>query len=305
MGYISAMRIIKQCISLILFTVCIFNAQAETGRQSPILHPKGLLWKIEKPGMVPSHLYGTMHVGDPRVVNLAAPVEQVFVKADHFVMEMLLNFRAVGVITSGSFFNDGRTLASVMQPEQYQQLLQIFKQQLFLPEKAINNMRPWAVLMALMVPGQPQVETDSAVDMVLYRRAALRKIPLMGLESPEEQLAVFESLSIEEQVWMLNKSVQEYGRYGSQMTSMLEAYLDRDLAALAELQEQFSYEESDIDDKFMYELIDKRNTRMVQRMQPVLQQGNAFIAIGALHLPGEKGVLHLLEQQGYSVSPVY
>jgi len=299
------MRIIKQCISLILFTVCIFNAQAETGRQSPILHPKGLLWKIEKPGMVPSHLYGTMHVGDPRVVNLAAPVEQVFVKADHFVMEMLLNFRAVGVITSGSFFNDGRTLASVMQPEQYQQLLQIFKQQLFLPEKAINNMRPWAVLMALMVPGQPQVETDSAVDMVLYRRAALRKIPLMGLESPEEQLAVFESLSIEEQVWMLNKSVQEYGRYGSQMTSMLEAYLDRDLAALAELQEQFSYEESDIDDKFMYELIDKRNTRMVQRMQPVLQQGNAFIAIGALHLPGEKGVLHLLEQQGYSVSPVY
>ncbi|MDH5484357.1 MAG: TraB/GumN family protein [Gammaproteobacteria bacterium] len=285
--------------------MCIFNAQAETGRQSPILHPKGLLWKIEKPGMVPSHLYGTMHVGDPRVVNLAAPVEQVFVKADHFVMEMLLNFRAVGVITSGSFFNDGRTLASVMQPEQYQQLLQIFKQQLFLPEKAINNMRPWAVLMALMVPGQPQVETDSAVDMVLYRRAALRKIPLMGLESPEEQLAVFESLSIEEQVWMLNKSVQEYGRYGSQMTSMLEAYLDRDLAALAELQEQFSYEESDIDDKFMYELIDKRNTRMVQRMQPVLQQGNAFIAIGALHLPGEKGVLHLLEQQGYSVSPVY
>jgi uncharacterized protein YbaP (TraB family) len=159
-----------------------------------------------------------------------------------------------------------------MQPEQYQQLLNIFKRQLFLPEKVVNNMRPWAVLMALMVPGQSQVESDAAVDMVLYRRAAMRKIPLLGLESPEEQLAVFESLTIEEQVWMLNKSVQEYGQYDSQMTSMLQAYLNRDLAALVALQDQFSYDETDIDDKFMYELIDKRNIRMVQRMQAVLQR---------------------------------
>ena len=299
------MKIIKLCISLLLLALCVSNLQAETNEQSPILHPKGLLWKIEKPGLQPSHLYGTMHVGDPRVLKLAEPVEQAFVNADRFVMEMLLNFRAVGVITSGSFFNDGRTLSSVMQADEYDRVIKLFKREVFLPEKVINNMRPWAVLMALMVPGQAQLEADQALDMVLYRRAAMRKVPLIGLESPEEQLAVFESLSIEEQVWLLNKSVEEYAQLDLQMKQMLKAYLDRDLAGLVMLQDQFRYDDSDIDDKFNYELIEKRNIRMVERMQSVLQQGNAFIAIGALHLPGENGVLHLLEQQGYSVSQIY
>jgi hypothetical protein len=86
---------------------------------------------------------------------------------------------------------------------------------------------------------------------------------------------------------------------------MLDAYLDRDLEGLVLLQQQYMYADSDIDDRFMLELVDKRNLRMVRRMQDVLAQGNAFIAIGALHLPGENGVLHLLEQQGFTVTPVY
>lgn len=48
-----------------------------------------------------------------------------------------------------------------------------------------------------------------------------------------------------------------------------------------------------------------RNSRMVERMQDYLHKGNAFIAIGALHLPGEKGVLHLLEQKGFTVTAIY
>jgi uncharacterized protein YbaP (TraB family) len=58
-------------------------------------------------------------------------------------------------------------------------------------------------------------------------------------------------------------------------------------------------------DRFIDELVIKRNKRMAERMQKVLKKGNAFIAIGALHLPGEMGVLRLLEKQGYRVSMVY
>ena len=57
--------------------------------------------------------------------------------------------------------------------------------------------------------------------------------------------------------------------------------------------------------KLMHQLIDQRNARMVTRMEPFLKRGQAFIAIGALHLPGEVGVLNLLAKQGYRVSVVY
>ena len=293
---------------LILIVLCVSwhsVTAAQVENQSRILHPNGLLWKIEKADLRPSHIYGTMHVGHPRVINLAPQVESVFTSADRFVMEMLLNFEAVGVITAGSFFNDGRTLQSVMQEEDYQRLIHVLNVKLLMSEDVVKHMRPWAVFMTMMMPSDEQMNQESALDMVLYRRSALRKIPLHGLETAEEQLAVFESLSIQDQVWMLNKTVEELERSQALMQTMLDAYVDRDLAALVELQEKYMDEETDIDDRFMHELLDKRNIRMVERMQEYLQQGNAFIAIGALHLPGEKGVLHLLEQQGYRVTPVY
>ena len=40
-------------------------------------------------------------------------------------------------------------------------------------------------------------------------------------------------------------------------------------------------------------------------MTPLLEAGHAFITVGALHLPGERGILHLLEQRGYRVEAVY
>jgi uncharacterized protein YbaP (TraB family) len=58
-------------------------------------------------------------------------------------------------------------------------------------------------------------------------------------------------------------------------------------------------------DSFVDNLIDRRNLLMVERMAMRLAEGNAFIAVGALHLPGDQGILHLLEQQGYKVRPLY
>lgn len=300
------MENIKLLIVLLLLAMASsVQADSQADYQGRILHPKGLLWKIEKAGMAPSYLYGTMHVGDPRVLKLAPEVEKAFNEADRFGMEVLLNFQAMGVITSGSFFNDGRTLKSVMKEVDYLRLIDLLEQQFQMPEMAVMHMRPWVVLVLLMMPGKGQVDTDSALDMVLYRRAAMRKIPLLGLETAEEQLAVFESLKMEEQVWMLNKSVEDYGMIEELFPLLLDNYLRGDLAGLVEMQDRYMYPESDIDDRFMYELLDKRNIRMVARMQDFLKQGNAFIAIGALHLPGKTGVLHLLEQQGYKVQPVY
>lgn len=300
------MQIAKQLFLILLLCVGL-SAQADVTAKNEgrILHPKGLLWKIDKQNHASSYLYGTMHVGDPRVVNLAPPVWEAFKDAERFAMEMLMNFRAVSVITRGSFFNDGRTLKTVMKPDNYKKLIDLLSRRFYLSESVIINMRPWAILMILMMPQQTQEEVESALDMMLYREAAMRRMPMLGLETAEEQLAVFESLSLEDQLWMLNKSVEEYSEISDQLPSMLDAYVNRDLAELVRLQEQYSYEETDIDDKFMYELLDKRNVRMVERMQDYLKQGKAFIAIGALHLPGENGVLHLLEKQGYTVTPIY
>ncbi|MCW9005810.1 MAG: TraB/GumN family protein [Gammaproteobacteria bacterium] len=299
-------RLIKQFVIVVCFisTPALSIAQ-QVDNEERILHPKGLLWKIEKPGFSPSSVYGTMHVSHKDVINLAEPVERAFVNAERFAMEVLLNFDAMGVITRRSFFNDGRTLKTVMLPDDFKKLSQLMMSQFSMTEEVFEHMRPWMVFTLLMMPPEEMGKDSSALDMILYRRAAMRKIPLLGLETAEEQLDVLEGQSLEDQIWMLNKTVKEYAEINRQFDEMLKAYIDRDLAGLVRQQQQSMYDDTDIDDRFLEQLIDMRNVRMVERMQDYLQKGNAFIAIGALHLPGQKGVLHLLEQQGYSVTPLY
>jgi len=292
-------------IALLLFSVGQQPVYAELESRPGILHPKGLLWKIEKPGIAPNYLFGTMHVSDPAVVRLAPEVEQAFMGADHFVLEMLLNFKAVAYVTQVSFFNDGRTLPEIMQQEDYKKLSELVYQRFSIPESGIRSMKPWAVLMMLMMPTDDVAGGAAALDMVLYRRAVGRKLKLTGLETAQEQIAVFDSMPMEDQLWLLNRSVAEIAVADELMPEMLRAYLQRDLAGLVNIQRRFMYPDSEVDDRFMHQLLDVRNIRMVRRMRPALEQGNAFIAIGALHLPTDKGVLHLLQQQGYRVTPVY
>ena len=300
------MKNIKSWFVLALLLIAVSqHSLAKPDKKLSILHPNGLLWKIEKQGMSDSYLYGTMHVGDPRVINLPPKVDQAFIQADHFVMEVLLNFKTMGYISSASFFNDGRTLKTIMGDFEYKRLSRLINKRILMTENTLNHMKPWAVMMLLMVPLDQQVQEESALDMVLYRRASERHVQLTGLETAEEQIAVFEEMSMKDQLWMLNRSIEQIETTDAQFPEMLEAYLDRDLARLVAIQQESMYEDSEIDDRFVYQLLNVRNVRMVKRLQSILKQGNAFIAIGALHLPGEAGVLHLLERQGYTVTSVY
>ena len=52
-------------------------------------------------------------------------------------------------------------------------------------------------------------------------------------------------------------------------------------------------------------LLDIRNRLMVARMMPRLGEGNALVAVGALHLPGRRGILNLLAEEGYHIARVY
>ncbi|HEY9201031.1 MAG TPA: TraB/GumN family protein [Gammaproteobacteria bacterium] len=292
-------------ISLCMLCLSWFGGQllrADVQTKQDILHPQGLLWKIERPSQSPSYLFATMHVNHPRVVNLPPPVEQAFRDSRQFVMEMLLTFQAVGLVSRASFFSDGRTLDNVMQEENYRRLLAVLQQRLQIGESAIRHMKPWAVFSLLMMP----VEQGSAaaLDMQLYRRAIQAQKSVAGLETAQEQVDVFDQMSIADQLWLLNQAVSEIEQTDALFPEMLEAYVQGDLAALVQIQQQMMSAESDIDDRLMHRLLTARNQRMAQRMLPYLQQGNAFIAIGALHLPGQDGVLQLLQQQGYSVAPV-
>jgi len=152
----------------------------------------------------------------------------------------------------------------------------------------------------------PAPETGQVLDAMLYQNALQQGKDVYGLETVQEQLQVFESMSEADQVTLLKDAVENFSDIDAMHAALLAAYKQRDLNGLMAISEA-SMQQGDqrLADEFQQHLVVDRNHRMAERMRQYLQQGKAFIAVGALHLPGEEGLLNLLEQQGYTVRRLY
>ena len=269
---------------------------------------QGLLWRIEAPGGAVSHLFGTMHAADPRVATPPAAVAGVLDAAESVTVEVIMTPAARRSLAAAMVLGEGRMLGEMVEPALLQRAFDIGGRYGLQPWQ-MRALAPWALATLFAVP-PAEVDRREAgapiLDDVLQDGAARRGLPLYGLESAAEQTAIFTDMSEADQVALLRLAVDEHPRVGWWWEQLVEAYLARDVAGyIALMLEQTAPEDRDLADRFLERLIDARNEIMVERMAPRLGEGGALVAVGALHLPGERGILRLLEQRGHAILRVY
>lgn len=265
-----------------------------------VAHEKGLLWKVERAGTPPSFVFGTIHSEDPRVTRLPAPVQAAFDRAHSLTVEMLLGPEANTALASAMFLGKDQNLRAILGDDLYHRTIRALEEY-GMPRQIAGALKPWAVTVMLSMP---KPDTGEFLDKVLYAAALDQGKPVHGLESVEEQLAIFEELPMVDQVRLLEAAME--GSPAAHIEQLIAAYLARDLAAMVMLSNRANAQlDQELATRITRRLLDDRNERMVQRMEPRLREGNAFIAVGALHLPGERGILKLLERRGYRVTVVY
>lgn len=273
----------------------------QSRQQHQLVAGKGLLWKVVRNGGRPSYLYGTMHVGDPRVTTLAPKAQQLFDGAESLSLELTLDYLTMAEVMRGMYFSDGRTLSSVLGQELYTQLLELLSRR-GIGQGMVANMKPWAVMTLLVLPEEQQ--DGAALDAQLYTRAQKQGKRVFGLETAQEQMSIFDSMSTRAQVQMVRSVMETEDKMEAMLDEMMRLYLDGDLQGLLEFSDSMTADYPSLAQAFNRIAIDERNVRMVERMQSRLREGNAFVAVGALHLPGERGILNLLAQRGFRVTPV-
>lgn len=262
----------------------------------------GLLFRIQKAGAEPSYLFGTIHLEDRRVVNLPEPVRSAFDGSRRVVLEMTLDGSNIFTSVMSMIYMDGRELRNVVGEELYLRAVAAMEIR-GVPEVALRRYKPWSVATLLIVP---PAETGQFLDFVLYQTAQAAGKPVLGLETAEEQLQAFDEMPEDAQIKMLEETLDNLDQVPAMLSSMVDAYLDRDLAGLVRINEAYQ-EGSDpkLVKLFQERLIDDRNRRMAERLHPMLEEGGVFVGVGALHLPGEKGILNLLKTAGYKIEVVY
>ena len=269
---------------------------------------QGLFWKLERGGAAPSYLLGTMHVTDGRVLDLPPEVRQPFDRAGSATFEVLMTDDVQGSMAQAMIFTDGRTLDGVLGPELFARAAEAAAAYGMAP-KDLRYFRPWALTMIFSVPLSEfgrLAAGDQALDDWLQSEAGRQGKKLLQLETIDEQIATFNGLSEADQVALLDVTIGQNAEIDVWFKNILERYLARDVSAIyAQMTEQSTAMNPDLATTFQSRFIDQRNQRMATRMAPQLAEGNAFVAVGALHLPGEQGILRLLERQGYRVTRVY
>jgi len=283
------------CLLMLLWPARVLPAETE--------FTHGLLWRIEPAdGAAPSYLFGTIHSEDPRVLALPAPVLAAFGAARALVLEVVPDPNVLTESMAAMTYQDGRTLADAVPDVVYQDSIKALAAR-GLPEQVARSFKPWAVMTLLSMP---EAKTGDFLDMRLYQRAVAAQKPVRGLESMQEQLAVFEHLSLPDQVALLRLTLASQGEFPALFEALVKAYRQRDLGALLDINDGYLDDaDSELMARFEDTLVAARNERMAQRIAPMIRDGAQFVAVGALHLPGPGGLLERLSAAGNRVERVY
>jgi uncharacterized protein len=281
---------------------------------------KGLLWRIGKQGLPDSYLFGTMHVTDIRVLTLPANAEAAFEKSTSLVIEttdVLDPAKASAAILKRPelmMFMDGSNLEQLIPVED----LEMVKAELSkkgMPLGAVKTMKPWMLAAMLATPACEAARKSQGIeilDISLATRAKNDEKPVEGLETMEEQIGAMASLPMKDHINGLVETLRMAELTDDVFETMIALYTEgntsRMMPALGAAMEAKTgkNELGDLEAQAAFEekMITNRNTVMASRLPEKLAKGGAFVAIGALHMAGELGVVQQLKNAGYAVEAV-
>lgn len=267
----------------------------------------GLLWKIEGGGAAPSYLFGTMHSADPEVATPPRTLRRILAAVDSLTVEVVIDQQVQMEISQAMLLPDGMLLGDIAGPGLLQRTVETGARY-GLPAPVVQRFRPWALYTIFSLPPselQRQAAGEVALDKVLENYAQESGLPIYQLEEPGEQLSVLAGYPEEDQLRLLDLTIAHQHEVEDYFQRMKGLYLAGDLSGMnAIMTESMAELPPDLMQDFDQKLVTERNHRMAERMTSRLAEGNALIAVGALHLYGEQGIPALLAAAGYTVTPV-
>jgi len=270
---------------------------------------QGILWKIQAPsGSGGGFLFGTLHSTDPVVTTLPGPVKQTFARARSLTVEVVMTKDMPVRMARRMMLQPPQSLDRIAGAELFARLASV-GQRMGFPLQTLRRLKPWAASAAISIPPGERAGQAAGLlplDQVLQHAATQRGIPVHGLESVDEQLDLMDGLPPVDQIKLLRQAIDDSGQIAKFVAIMKKFYLARDLNGLfAWMRRQAAGEDPRLAQIFQDRMINARNRIMATRMVARLNKGGAFVAVGAAHLPGRKGVLSLLAQRGYRLSRIY
>jgi uncharacterized protein YbaP (TraB family) len=281
-----------------------FPARAEV-LQSESRFAKGLLWRVSKSGIASSYVFGTIHLADPRVLEIPDPVSRALARSRRYYTESFQGEREAMRFLEAGQFDDGRRLEPLIGAGAYAKVVGMLRERQ-VPDDVIARLKPWAALANFTVT--PEDYEKLTLDQKLVEVARERNLRVLSLEGVEEQISVFDRIPLDTQVALLKHAVDHRDELAAMVEPTIRAWMNRDLAGIyiASTRAAERYPEVAGHYRILFQrVVENRSIVMAHRLFIPLREGGAFVAVGANHLYGAGGMLALIEKQGYRVERLY
>ena len=291
------MKLFKSILSLFL-AVSAVSASAQ------------VLYKVEGNGLTqPSYVFGTHHLAPISVIeqfgaaepfnNSTQVVGEIDMTQDQMQMAMAMQSHMVAPTDS--------TLSKVIPSDEFQTVNEQFKKWAPMPGMDLTMLEPMKpmVISTMVVVGMtreamPDFTPEQQLDTWFQSTGKEQNKVVIPLETAEQQAEIlFDTTPISYQADALVEMLKNPKKALDQTKNLNDAYMAQDLAKMLQLSE-----EDDEHPEFMIALLDKRNADWLTKLPAIFKDGSTFVAVGALHLAGDKGIIEGLRKLGYTVTPI-
>lgn len=290
----------KRISALLLLSLAALTAISQNQKED-----NTLLWKISGNGLEkPSYLFGTIHMLCAEDAVLSKNMKRVISECDevYFEVDMDNMFEMLGAIGKMKMRGD-TTLKDLLSGDDYKKVKAYFEtKKSTLPFSMLEKFKP-ILAASTLEQGSMPCDKTAVMEMVILEEARQFDKKIKGLETMSYQAGVLDSIPYQLQAQQLVQYIDSAttdDKENKQLIQMFEAYKSQDLKKLEELMVQTDAGMSGFIDIMLFH----RNLNWVKKLKDLLPQKSLLIAVGAGHLPGEKGVINLLRKQGYKVTPV-
>lgn len=259
-----------------------------------------LLWQISGKGLPqPSYLFGTIHMICPEDFFLTDKMKTAFQKTHTLYLEIDLDDPTAPMKLMGMIqYKNGEKLSDFFDTADYRDLSRFVHDSLKMDVGFFEKFKPlmlYSMMSAKMLP----CAKEEAYETEFVNMAKAQHKPVKGLETMEEQVSIFDSIPGKTQASMIMDMVRHYDSEKLDFQRMVGFYRGQEIDSLYKMLEESP--DTKIDQDL---LLNRRNHKWVPLIASAMRQGPCFIAVGAGHLGGEKGLLALLRRQGYTVRAV-
>jgi uncharacterized protein YbaP (TraB family) len=211
-------------------------------------------------------------------------------------------FEMMGVVRKMKM-RDDTTLADLLDKADYEKVKKYFEDKgTLLPFSILETYKPLLAASMLMETGG-ECESPEAMEEVIMKEAKNYSKNVKGLETMSYQMSIFDTIPYKMQAMQLVKYVDDADKGqtdNKEYDKLVQAYKDQDLSKLEELTKSTDMGIANFTDILLY----NRNENWVEKLKTILPDRSVVVAVGAGHLPGERGVINLLRKAGYTVKPI-